>query len=106
MERAQRPSHLMIIPNTKHHPNNTKTDQYFEVIAGLLRPCYSTIPRPSHLMIIPNTKHHPNNTKTDQLLILRYLPAFQGHTITLAHPDETHVQKYGKFGESPVPLRT
>ena len=28
----------------------------------------------------------------------------QGSTITLAHPDEPYIQKYGRFGEVPVPL--
>ena len=27
------------------------------------------------------------------------LPAFQGCTMTLAHPDQTHMQKYGKSGK-------
>ena len=37
---GSRPSHFMIIPNTKRHPNNTKTDQLpiSEVITGLPRP--------------------------------------------------------------------
>ena len=36
---GSRPSHRMIIPNTKRHPNNTKRDQLhiFEVITGLPR---------------------------------------------------------------------
>ena len=34
---GSRPSHFMIIPNTKRHPNNTKTDQLpiSEVTTGL-----------------------------------------------------------------------
>ena len=58
-------------------------------------------------MIIPNTKRHPNNTKTDQLPIFEVITGlFQGHTVTLAHPDEPHIymQKYRKFGEIPIPL--
>ena len=31
-------------------------------------------------------------------------PAFEGRIITLGHPDETHIQKYGKIGKIPVPL--
>ena len=27
----------------------------------------------------------------------------QGNTITLTHPDEPHLQKYGRYGEAPVP---
>ena len=27
----------------------------------------------------------------------------QGNIITLAHPDEPYMQKYGRFGEAPVP---
>ena len=30
------------------------------------------------------------------------LLVFQGNTITLAHPDEPYMQKYGRFGEAPV----
>ena len=41
---GSRPSHFMIIPNTKRHPNNTKTDQLSisEVITGLSRPYHNT----------------------------------------------------------------
>ena len=41
---GSRPSHLMIIPNTKRHPNSTKTDQLpiSEVITGLPRPYHSS----------------------------------------------------------------
>ena len=41
---GSRPSHFMIIPNTKRHPNNTKTDQLpvLKVIAGLPRPYLHT----------------------------------------------------------------
>ena len=60
--------------------------------------------RLSHLMIVPDSKRHPNSTKTDQIPTLRYLPAFEGRTRTLAHPDEPHMQKYGKLVEIPVPL--
>ena len=42
---------------------------------------------------------HPNDLK------FRYLQAFRGRILTLAHPDESHMQKYGRFGETPV-LRT
>ena len=37
---GSRPSHFMIIPNSKRHPSNTKTDQLpiSEVITGLPRP--------------------------------------------------------------------
>ena len=40
------PSHFMIIPNTKRHPNNTKTDQLHisEVITGFPRPYHNTSP--------------------------------------------------------------
>ena len=44
-----RPSHFIIIPNTKRHPNNTKTDQLpiSEVITGLPRPYHNiSLPRP------------------------------------------------------------
>ena len=45
--KGSRPSHLMIIPNTKRHPNNSKTDQlpttYFEVTTGLQRPYHNTL---------------------------------------------------------------
>ena len=51
----------------------------------------------------PETKRHLNNTKTDHLPMLGSLPALLGRTITLAHPNEPHVQKNGKFGEIPVP---
>ena len=46
---GSRPSHFMIIPNAKSHPNNTKTDQLpiSEVITGLPR-VYHT----SHLKYI------------------------------------------------------
>ena len=37
-------------------------------------------------------------------LFLRKVTAFQGRTITPAHPDEPHMQKYGKFGQNPIPL--
>ena len=42
---GSRPSHLMIVPNTKRRPNNTKTDQLpiFEVITGLPRPYHNTL---------------------------------------------------------------
>ena len=42
---GSRPSLFMIIPNTKRHPNNTKTDQLpiSEVIAGLLRPHHNNL---------------------------------------------------------------
>ena len=42
--RDSRPSLFMIIPNTKGHPNTTKTDQFpiSEVITGLPRPCHKT----------------------------------------------------------------
>ena len=38
-------SRFMIIPNTKRHPNNTKTDQLpiSEVITGLPRPYHNTM---------------------------------------------------------------
>ena len=41
---VSRPSHFMIIPNTKRHPNNTKTEQLpiSEVITGLPRPYHHT----------------------------------------------------------------
>ena len=42
--------------------------------------------------------------KRTKYLFLRELPALQVHIITLAHPDEPHMQKYGNFGEIPVPL--
>ena len=42
---------------------------------------------------------HPND------LEFGYLQAFRGRILTLAHPDESHMQKYGRFGETPV-LRT
>ena len=37
---------FMIVPNTKRHPNNTKTDQLpiFEVITGLPRPYHNNNP--------------------------------------------------------------
>ena len=40
---GSRPSHLMVIPNTKRRPNNMKTDQspFFEVITGLPRPYHN-----------------------------------------------------------------
>ena len=40
---GSRPSHLMIVPNTKRRPNNTKTDQLpiFEVITGLPKPYHN-----------------------------------------------------------------
>ena len=40
---SSRPSHFMIIPNTKRHPNNTKTDQLpiYEVISGLPKPYHN-----------------------------------------------------------------
>ena len=43
--RGSRPSLFMIIPNTKRHPNNTKTDQLpiSEVITGRPRPYHHTI---------------------------------------------------------------
>ena len=43
---GSRPSHFMIISNTKRHPNNTKTDQLpiSEVITGLRRPYHNTSP--------------------------------------------------------------
>ena len=43
---GSRPSRFMIIPNTKRHPNNTKTDQLpiSEVITGLPRPYHNTSP--------------------------------------------------------------
>ena len=39
-----RPCHFIITPNTKRHPNNTKTDQFpiYEVITGLPRPYHNT----------------------------------------------------------------
>ena len=44
MMRDSRPSLFMIIPNTKRHPHNTKTDQLrtSEVITGLPRPYHNT----------------------------------------------------------------
>ena len=44
--RGSRPSLSMIIPNTKRHPNNTKTDQLpiSEVITGLPRPYHNNFP--------------------------------------------------------------
>ena len=43
---GSRLSHIMNIPNTKRHPNNTKTDQLpiFWVITGLPRPYHNTYP--------------------------------------------------------------
>ena len=43
---GSRPSHFLIIPNTKRHPNNTKTDQLpmFGVMTGLPRPYLNTYP--------------------------------------------------------------
>ena len=40
-----RPSHFMCIPNTKRHPNNTKTDQLpiFGVNIGIPRPYLNTL---------------------------------------------------------------
>ena len=45
-QEGSRSSHPMIIPNTKRHPNNTKTDQLpiFGVITGLPRPYHNTTP--------------------------------------------------------------
>ena len=53
---GSRPSHFMIIPNTKHHPNNTKTDQLpiSEIITGLPRPYHNTIPANANPHV-PNT---------------------------------------------------
>ena len=42
---------------------------------------------------------YPNDLKVG------YLQAFRGRILTLAHPDESHMQNYGRFGETPV-LRT
>ena len=41
---GSRPSHFMINPNTKRHPNNTKTDQLpiSEAITSLPRPYYNS----------------------------------------------------------------
>ena len=41
---GSRPSRFMIIPNTKRHPNNTKTEQLpiSEAITGLPRPYHNT----------------------------------------------------------------
>ena len=48
--KGSRSYHLIIIRNTKRHPNNTKTDQLpiFDVISGLLRPYHNT--SPTHAM--------------------------------------------------------
>ena len=48
---GSRPSHLMIIPNTKRHPNNTKTVQLpiFKVTTGLPRPYHNTSASPRSL---------------------------------------------------------
>ena len=53
------PVSFMIIPNTKRHPNNMKTDQLpiSEVITGL--------PRPYH------SKNHKNNYPGFQILLFR-----------------------------------
>ena len=42
-------------------------------------------------------KTHPNDLK------FGYLQAFRGRILTLAHPDQSHMQKYARFGETPVP---
>ena len=44
--RGSNPSLFMIIPNSKRHPNNTKTDQLpiSEVITGLPRPYHNAMP--------------------------------------------------------------
>ena len=54
---GSRPSHFMIIPNTKRHPNNTKTDKLptFWVITGLSRPCLKILKKP--LQHYTNTMH-------------------------------------------------
>ena len=43
---GSRPSYVMIIPNTKRHPNNTKTDQLpiLGVVTGLPRPYHNNWP--------------------------------------------------------------
>ena len=48
--RGSRASLFMIVPNTKRHPNNTKTDQLpiSEVITGLPRPYHNNSPTNPH----------------------------------------------------------
>ena len=42
---GSRPSHFIIIPNEKRHPNDTKTEQLHvsEVVTGLPRPCHNSV---------------------------------------------------------------
>ena len=50
---GSRPSLFMIIPNTKRHPNNTKTDQLLisEVITGLPRPYHNSLSNRMHIVL-------------------------------------------------------
>ena len=59
---GSRPSHFMIIPNTKRHPNNTKTDQLptSEVITDLPRPYHNN--RRAPFVTLP--VHNPNYKQT------------------------------------------
>ena len=58
---GSRPSLFMIIPNTKCHPNDTKTDQLpiSEVITGLPRPYYIT---PTTIYAVAQTRSFVGNT--------------------------------------------
>ena len=60
---GSRPSHLMNIPNTKRHPNNTETDQvpFLEVITGLPRPYL-------HNYACPRARVNDGNTSVTHVL--------------------------------------
>ena len=65
--RGSRPSRFMIIPNTKRHPNNTKTDQLpiFEVITGLPRPYLNTYLNYTYCCCITKTCSGMCNTRNN-----------------------------------------
>ena len=71
---GSRPSHLMIIPNTKRHPNNTKTDQLLPifrgVITGLPRPYHNTLSRffamDTRCALSESKKYTKYNNNTDR----------------------------------------
>ena len=49
-------------------------------------------------------KRQPNIRTPPITNQIRQLRAFQGRILTLIHHDELYLQKYGRFGETPVLL--
>ena len=63
-------------------------------IRGKVPPIYFLTPEHKTPTLLYETR--PNHLNNDNL------QAFRDRTLTLAHPDEPHMKKYGRFGETPV----